>query len=173
MKNIVTLKEIFQRSAKKSLRLTLGLLLASTLFACATLEQSSSNQDMQTTESNYQEINDIKKEIASINDKRYKIKQEIFEIKLKEGDSGRDIQNLHGELDNINQQYISLNSKLSKLSTETNSNSNAIAKLERQEAYRKEVIIQFNENWQKINTESDKKLLKIESGGADAQQLDE
>ena len=197
MKNVVTLKEIFQRGAKKSLRLTLGLLLATTLLACATLDQGSNNQDMQTTESNghaidhatainstpspinhqfdlqHQEIDNIRKEIASINNKRYKIKQEIFEIRLKEGLSGRDIKILHGELDRIDQQYININSRLAKLSTETNSNSNAITKLERQEAYRKEVIIQLNENWQKINRESDKKLLKIENGGADAQRLNE
>lgn len=193
----MTLKEISRYCSTSLPRLALGLLLTSALLSCATVDPSSSNQDMQTTENNdqavdhatainnalspinhqfdlqHQEIDAIRREIASINDKRYKIKQEIFEIRLKEGLSGRDVKRLHKELDSIDQQYISLNSKLAKLSIETSSNSNAIAKLERQDAYRKEVIIQLNENWQKINRESDKKLLKIERGDSDEQQLSE
>lgn len=118
-------------------------------------------------------IDNIRSEIININDKRYKIKQEIFEIRLKEGLSNKNISDLQKDLDNVNQQYSSLNNKLTQLSNETDSNSNAIAKLERQEEYRKEVIIQLNQNWQKINKESDKILIELEKGDSDERQITE
>ncbi len=145
------------------LRLCCSLLLAVFLSSCA------STDDVERVESHVydhqEKIVNLKAEIATIDQKRIELHDEVLELKLSDRANSEEFTRMLGELEVLDAQYLQLNAQLNDLSMASSENGEAIEQLQIQEARRQEIIRQHNDRWQRINESTDRKLSALDNNG--------
>lgn len=142
------------------------VLILLTLFFCMLLCSCASKNKVDnletTTMSHAQMIAQVQVDLATIEQKRGQIQEELKVLKTSDKDNSGRIAELKSQLIVLDQDRAEIRQALGEVTTVTNENTKKIEKLEANEKRIRAIVVKHNQEWNKANKESQQKQTQLQ-----------